>query len=309
MKDTEKDNNECIQNESIQNSDDEFNESSNYAESESKADGTFIESSSEFSEVSPTESADNTDNKTDECIQCNQSETSSEELSCQNDADPEPLASHIDEVFNKLDEKIDALNKQFSDRIARSEYEAKIIQNMDSELKTYKDDLYRSILKPLILELIDLRESILKMSAFYLKKPEGEQTIPNATFADYAEDISDILEKYDVEVIKSISGDDCISGKHKILKTVPTDKESLHKKIAESLSSGYMYNGRVIFAERVNVYKFEESVPAAAENVTDTNASENAEVSESTENTENTEKSETTERLTSEQNSDEKEDL
>lgn len=283
--------------ETIQDVTEELNDTIPCKNIEAKTDNTCVESENESSYATA-------ENLTDESAACN----SQEELAKSEGAAFDTSTLQFDEVFDELNEKLDALSKQFSDRIARSEYEAKIIQNMDSELKTYKDDLYRSLLKPLILELIDLRESILKMSAFYLNKPEGEQAIPNATFADYAEDISDILEKYDVEVIKSISGDDCISGKHKILKTVPTDKESLHKKIAESLSSGYMYNGRVIFAERVNVYKFEESVPAVAENVTDTNASENAEVSESTENTENTEKSETTESITSEQNSEGKEE-
>jgi len=248
----------------------EINENSSCECSEPKVEDLDVESHIESS-------GESEENLAVECAEC----TSPSESEVSEDTAFENVTSHFDEALTELNEKIDVLNKQFSDRIARNEYEAKIIQNMDSELKAYKDDLYRSLLKPLILEIIDLRESILKMSAFYLKKPEGEQAIPNATFADYAEDISDILEKYDVEVIKSNSGDDCVSLKHKILKTVPTDKESLHKKIAESLSSGYMYNGRVIYAERVNVYRFEEGT-GTSKDVEDISNSENVEMSENT---------------------------
>ena len=293
---SDENNADIIPDESVQNETEESIECSTCEGSESIFDDTCTESESDSSD-------DITGNSADESAEC----TPSEESATPEVSPFESLNSHIDEVFNELNEKFDALNKQFSDRIARSENEAKIIKNMDSELKAYKDDLYKSILKPLILELIDLRENILKLSAFYLKKPEGEQAIPNATFADYAEDISDILEKYDVEIIKSNSGDDCLPLKHKILKAVPTDNESLHKKIAESFSSGYIYNGRVISPELVYVYKFEESVPAAAENVTDTNASENAGVSENTENIEKTEENANSENQVPEQNSEEKE--
>ncbi len=248
----------------------EINENSSCEYSKPEVEDLDVESHIESS-------GESEENLAGECAEC----TSPSESEVSEGTAFENVTSHFDEELTELNEKIDVLNKQFSDRIARNEYEAKIIQNMDSELKAYKDDLYRSLLKPLILEIIDLRESILKMSAFYLKKPEGEQAIPNATFADYAEDISDILEKYDVEVIKSNSGDDCVSLKHKILKTVPTDKESLHKKIAESLSSGYMYNGRVIYAERVNVYRFEEGT-GTSKDVEDISNSENVEMSENT---------------------------
>lgn len=291
---SDENNADIIPDESVQNETEDSDKCSSCECSETIIDHAGTESESDSSD----EIADNSADESVESIPSEESATP--------EVSPfESLNSHIDMVFNELNEKFDALNKKFSDRIARSETEAKIIQKMDSELKTYKDDLYRSLLRPIILELIDLRESILKISVFYLKKPEGEQAIPNATFAGYAEDISIILEKYDVEIIKSNSGDECLPLKHKILKAVPTDNESLHKKIAESFSSGYIYNGRVISPELVYVYKFEESA-VPAEKVTDSNTSENAGVSENTENIEKTEENANSENPVPEQNSEEK---
>lgn len=43
-------------------------------------------------------------------------------------------------------------------------------------------------------------------------------------------------------------------------KRIATADETLHGKVAESLSCGYSYNGRTISAEKITVYYFEKPV-------------------------------------------------
>ena len=117
----------------------------------------------------------------------------------------------------------------------------------DSKLGMQMHDSYRCILmKPLIRELIDLRENALRMSA---------------RIADYIADhdtmILNVFKKYDVTVIKSSFGDEYNPVCHCIFNTVNTDNPSLHNKIANSISNGYMYDGKVISPEYVNVYLLE----------------------------------------------------
>ncbi len=169
----------------------------------------------------------------------------------------------LDKIFEsqqQLSEKIEDLNALFNARIMHTEHEEKIVDQMHKELQKYKEDMYAQLVRPILLDIIEVRDSIMRMAAAYLTKPEGEQNIPNKTFSDYAFDLQDILERNSVEIYRSKSGDDFTPIKQRVIKKVPTVDESLHGKVAESLSCGYSYNGRTISAEKITVYYFEKPV-------------------------------------------------
>jgi molecular chaperone GrpE (heat shock protein) len=155
-----------------------------------------------------------------------------------------------------LSAKIDSLNQLFSEKIQHMELKGKIIDQMHKELQKYKDDIYSQVLRQVLLDIIEVRDSILRITDFHLKKPEGEQDIPNETFAGYALDIQDILEKNGVEIYASSSGDSFSPVKQRVIKKIVTGNSELHGKVAESLSCGYDYNGRTISAEKIAVYYY-----------------------------------------------------
>lgn len=165
----------------------------------------------------------------------------------------------IDMLYENLSEQISAMEALFNKRIMYTNYEEKIIDQMHSELQKYKEDLYSQLVRPILLDVIAVRESITKNAEIYLKKPEGEQSIPNKIFADYAYDLQDILEKNNVEIFKSKSGDTFVPVKQSAVKKEFTNDKTLHGKIAESLSSGYSYGDRVISSEKVTVYFYKET--------------------------------------------------
>ena len=138
-----------------------------------------------------------------------------------------------------------------------ADHEDKIIDQMHSELQKYKDDMYAQLVRPILLDIIEVRDSIMRIAATYQKKPEGERDIPNKTFADYSYDLQDILEKNNVEIYKSKTGDEFTPIRQRVIKKEVTHDESLHGKIAESLSCGYCYTGRVLSSEKVSVYYYE----------------------------------------------------
>ena len=167
---------------------------------------------------------------------------------------------NILEVQQQLSKKIETLNALFNARIMHTEHEEKIVDQMHKELQKYKEDMYAQLVRPILLDVIEVRDSIIRMATTYLAKPEGEQNIPNKTFSDYAFDLQDILEKNSVEIYRSKTGDDFTPIKQRAIKKVPTADESLHGKVAESLSCGYSYNGRIISAEKITVYYYEKPV-------------------------------------------------
>lgn len=157
-----------------------------------------------------------------------------------------------------ISEQITALTDTFNNKIMHSTHEEKIVDQMHKELQRYKEDMYAQLVRPILLDVIEVRDSIMRVSAVYRAKSEGEQDIPNKTFSDYAYDLQDILEKNNVEIYRSQTGDDFTPIKQRAVKKVSTPNQSLHGKIAESISCGYSYNGRTISAEKVSIYYYEE---------------------------------------------------
>lgn len=164
------------------------------------------------------------------------------------------------ETQQRLLDGIEELNKLFNARIMRTDHEEKIVDRMHSELQKYKEDMYAQLIRPILMDIIEVRDSIMRISAAFLAKPEGEQNIPNKTFADYAYDLQDILERNSIEIYRSNPGDDFAPLKQRVIKKLATADESLHGKVAESHSCGYSYNGRTISAEKITVYFYEKPV-------------------------------------------------
>ena len=172
----------------------------------------------------------------------------------------------ISEKLDRLIESDESLREQlaqlaelFNKRIMYTDHEEKVIDNMHRELQKYKEDMYAQLIRPVMLDIIEVRESILRVSASLRAKPEGEQDVPNKTFSEYALELQDILEKNNVEVYRSTCGEAFVPIKQRVVKKALTGDKELHGKVAESLSCGYAYNGRTISAEKVAVYYYDES--------------------------------------------------
>lgn len=161
------------------------------------------------------------------------------------------------DLQKQFSEQINDLTKLFQNRILHSEHEEKIIDQMHQEIQKYRDDLYAQLLQPVLKDIIEVRDSIMRISATYQSKPDGEQSIPHHTFSGYAYDLQDILERNAVELYQSMPGESFIPLRHRVIKKVPTSDESLHGKIAETLSCGYRYGERVLSPEKISVYMYE----------------------------------------------------
>lgn len=164
----------------------------------------------------------------------------------------------LDSIY-ELSNKIESMNTLFLKKIQHTECEEKILDQMHAELGKYKEDLYSQLVRPILLDIIEVRDSITRMTAIYKNKPEGEQDIPNKLFSDFAYDIQDILERQEVELYNSLTGDEFQPGKQRAIKRVPTTQADLHGKIAESMSSGYIYRQRILSPEKVSIYYFQEN--------------------------------------------------
>lgn len=162
------------------------------------------------------------------------------------------------EKLTQLEEKMDAMNGLFVQKIQHITHEEKIVDQMHAELQKYKEDMYSQLVRPILLDIIEVRDSILRMSKNFASKPAEEQNVPLKTFSDYAFDIQDILEKNNITIYSGQEGDTFIPIKQRAIKKIKTSVEELHGKVAESLSSGYDYMGKTISPEKVVVYFYEK---------------------------------------------------
>ena len=219
-----------------------------------------------------TTEAEGGENATENEMEVNQAEVNSsvsasdevEEIS--DDApfeETEVQPNKLDKVLEsqqQLLERLEALDALFNARIMHTDHEEKIVDQMHKELQRYKEDMYAQLVRPILLDIIEVRDSIMRISAAYLAKPDDEQNIPNKTFSDYAFDLQDILEKNSVEIYRSNVGDNFTPVRQRVIKKVGIHDESLHGKVAESLSCGYSYNGRTISPEKIAVYFYENDI-------------------------------------------------
>lgn len=198
--------------------------------------------------------------ETVECAEASESnEETDEEVQSEINSEEDKVCVILDNL-QELSNKIDQMNQLFVQKIAHTTHEEKIVDQMHAELQKYKQDMYAQLVRPILLDIIEMRDSILRMSANYASKPEGERYIPLKTFSDYAYDVQDILEKNNITIYDSKEGDNFSPIKQKAIKKVTTPVEELHGKVAESLSSGYEYLGKPISPEKVVVYVYEKPV-------------------------------------------------
>ena len=168
----------------------------------------------------------------------------------------------VEEVLKsitELSDKIDGLSDLFNKKIMHTAHEEQIVDKMHEELQKYKEDMYAQLVRPILLDIIDMRDSIMRMSKVYSEKPEEEQVIPLKTFSGYSYDVQDILEKNNINIYKSEEGDSFEPIRHRVVKKVNTPVEELHGKIAETMSDGYEYMGKTISPEKIAVYTYESS--------------------------------------------------
>ncbi|KKF98458.1 nucleotide exchange factor GrpE [Methanosarcina mazei] len=208
----------------------------------------------------------------DELIASEYDEQNAEKYTEEEQKKAENLSTGNDDILQNiivLSDKMDSLNQLFSEKIRYMEYEEKIFDQMHEGLQKYKEDMYTQLIRQVLLDIIEVRDSILRIADFYLKKPEGERNIPYETFAGYALDIQDILEKNGVEIYRSSQEDNFVPVKQRAIKKVVTENKELHGKVAESLSCGYNYNGRTISAEKIAFYYYKEPAKIITENNTE----------------------------------------
>lgn len=204
----------------------------------------------------------------------NENESSEEQIDLENEKAKEEIEAEDPEVENedvpmekvlgeieKLNKKMEGMNELFLRKIQSIDFERETTDKLHKELQKYKNDIYFQLIKPLVIDLINMRESMRKDIKTFGGKSEEDKLL---LFQSYVEEIEIILENNDIEIYATDkeNNNSFDAKKQRIVKKIETPYEELHGKISNILSNGYMYKGRVIFPEKVevNIYKKPEDM-------------------------------------------------
>lgn len=78
------------------------------------------------------------------------------------------------EEIQELNEKMDVMNDTVSQKILNMDFEKNVADKLHKELQGYKDDLYFQLVKPLIMDLINMRERM-RRAVKHFSKETGEK--------------------------------------------------------------------------------------------------------------------------------------
>lgn len=178
-----------------------------------------------------------------------------ENLETEGDKEDDKMEKILENIEN-INIKVDIMKELFTKKIQSMEFEKETTDRLYNELQEYKNNLYFQLIKPIVTSLISIRESM-KKGLKNFEEISKEEKIK--IFESYIEEIEIILENNDVEIYETdIETDSYVDlKKQKIIKKITTPYEQLHGKIENILSSGYMYKGKIISPEKVevNIYK------------------------------------------------------
>lgn len=164
------------------------------------------------------------------------------------------------EISEKIFEEMKKLNDMFLEKIHSIQFEKEAGDKLHKELEQYKNDLYFKLIKPIIMDLIEMREDF-KHEILMISETADEFNKEVLEFLEsYVEKIEIILERNDVEIYKTdiLENQKVDVKKQKIFKKIPTDDESKHGLISKKITDGYTYKEKVILPEKVEVYIYKK---------------------------------------------------
>ncbi len=235
--------------------------------SQSSAEGTKKETEPQSSdEGTKKETGGQAEPETEEKQQSVNSETTEAEEQSASGQEAEPKGESkiksvkTEEQLEGIAKEIKSINyavrrleKKFETEILNSETRDSTVKTIYKELNDYKAGLVEKALKNVLYDFADLREMVLSQVK-YIREKKQQDSISLEEFETYADDIADILEKYDVAIYKGELGVENVAVRQKIVRKVETEDDSLVKTVAESLSYGYEYNNKILYPEKISIY-------------------------------------------------------
>lgn len=173
-------------------------------------------------------------------------------------------------ALGELKEGVDALSEQFKARISKTDYEEATLKRISDELDEHRSGLYRKIVEPLINEVIDVHQDMSATIASYRRKAEeGDRDDLAARIRRDLDEfrlmLGDILRNWNVEVWRPESGEPLEPLRCRAVRAVPTGDRDCHRTVAESLTCGYAFEGKILRPAQVVAFTYKPKPEAESD--------------------------------------------
>lgn len=158
----------------------------------------------------------------------------------------------MEELLEKVQQQMELFEKWMHAQIEIKDHQ---IDRLHEELAYYKEEQAEKFLVEIIKELIAIRKSMKKS----MKSERWELLTADEMRKEYQyiyEDITDFLERQEVDEYITDSGEDFSGQIHKVSQTELTEDAKKDKKIKKSVMEGYSRRGRILLPEKVTVYQY-----------------------------------------------------
>lgn len=169
------------------------------------------------------------------------------------------MESQLKQIFNDMKKSqqnqnaVSAQTKLLIDRVSE------INDRLHEENQKLKNDMYGEMIKPILLEFCGINTELSRDINRNRSKGNIEEAGRLQEFRDTI--VRTALEHVGVEVYEPEVGKDFDAKLHRVVKSLPTEDDSLHRKIESIVNQGYLWskNGQmqVLVPCRVNVYNKE----------------------------------------------------
>lgn len=183
-----------------------------------------------------------------------------------NENESQTDAPKTDENVAALKELLEiatALRQDFDVKFKFDKKKEEQVDRLYEECKAYRDDIFWSLKKDLILDVVREIDEIEKRAAFFEKEERTPELCEKLLkfVRDTAENLCFALEQHDVYAYRAPAGSRFDPSRQRTLETKPTTDETLDKTV-EPLRSGFDYEAsdgkkRNVRREIVYVYKYE----------------------------------------------------
>lgn len=149
------------------------------------------------------------------------------------------------------------LAQHFEAKLKYDKHKELIIDRLHKENQAFKEDLYKKLLKPLLMEIIMLYDDYSRLSHQYAAMPSEDETCKKMLhhFGMIHQDLEDILYKYGVEAFE-VAGETLDASRQKVIQTVPAADASLDKTLCQRLKKGFEWEGTLLRPEHISCYVY-----------------------------------------------------
>jgi molecular chaperone GrpE len=175
----------------------------------------------------------------------------------ENDAD-------IVERLASIEEDIKRTNDLFESKLLYDTSKEDVITRLHKELQTYKDDMFKKILKPVFMYMIVFADSMRTLGSNYEETPDETALLERyqklrKEFLKIETHIDDVIYNYGIESFVSKAGDEFNPRTQQVKRDIDAASEDEHKKIVDSLIPGYTWDEQMLRKEGVSVYLYRET--------------------------------------------------